>query len=46
MAEAGLAATEFGPDGFLPSDPAVMAEFLASHHLTAVCCSAAPTRPS
>jgi inosose dehydratase len=36
MAEVGLAATEFGPDGFLPSDPAVMAESLASHHLTAV----------
>ena len=36
MAEVGLAATEFGPDGFLPSDPAVMAAFLASHHLTAV----------
>ena len=32
----GLAATEFGPDGFLPSDPAVMAKFLASHRLTAV----------
>ena len=26
----GLAATEFGPDGFLPADPAVMAEFLAT----------------
>ncbi|MBV9208572.1 MAG: TIM barrel protein [Actinobacteria bacterium] len=36
MAEVGLAATEFGPDGFLPSDPAVMAEFLAARHLTAV----------
>ena len=36
MAEAGLAATEFGPDGFLPPDPAVMAKFLASYHLTAV----------
>ena len=36
MAAVGLAATEFGPDGFLPSDPAVMAAFLASHHLTAV----------
>jgi inosose dehydratase len=36
MAEVGLAATEFGPDGFLPSDPAAMAGFLASHHLTAV----------
>ena len=36
MAQVGLAATEFGPDGFLPSDPAVMARFLASHRLTAV----------
>ena len=36
MAQVGLAATEFGPDGFLPPDPAVMAEFLASRHLTAV----------
>src|SRR5439155_4910757 len=36
MAQVGLAATEFGPDGFLPSDPAVMAKFLASHRLSAV----------
>jgi inosose dehydratase len=36
MEEVGLAATEFGPDGFLPADPARMADFLASHHLTAV----------
>jgi len=36
MRDAGLAATEFGPDGFLPADPARMAEFLAAHHLTAV----------
>ena len=36
MQQVGLAATEFGPDGFLPGDPAVMAEFLASRHLTAV----------
>ena len=36
MAQVGLAATEFGPDGFLPSDPAAMAGFLATHHLTAV----------
>ncbi len=39
MQQVGLAATEFGPDGFLPvdpADPAVMAEFLASHCLTAV----------
>jgi inosose dehydratase len=36
MAQIGLAATEFGPDGFLPADPAVKGEFLASRHLTAV----------
>jgi inosose dehydratase len=36
MAQVGLAATEFGPDGFLPSDPAAMAGLLAAHHLTAV----------
>ena len=36
MQQVGLAATEFGPDGFLPGNPAVMAEFLASRHLTAV----------
>ena len=36
MAQVGLAATEFGPDGFLPADPAVMAECLAARHLTAV----------
>ena len=36
MADVGLAATEFGPDGFLPADPVVMAEFLAARHLTAV----------
>src|SRR5919201_416308 len=36
LREVGLTATEFGPDGFLPSDPAVMAGFLAARHLTAV----------
>ena len=36
MQRVGLAATEFGPDGFLPADPAVMAELLAARHLTAV----------
>jgi inosose dehydratase len=36
MSLVGLTATEFGPDGFLPSDPAVMAGFLAARHLTAV----------
>ena len=32
----GLAATELGPDGFLPSDPERLATVLADHHLTAV----------
>ncbi len=36
MQQVGLAATEFGPDGFLPADPTVMAELLAARHLTAV----------
>jgi inosose dehydratase len=36
MSEVGLAATELGPDGFLPADPATLAATLAAHHLTAV----------
>ncbi len=36
MQQVGLAATEFGPDGFLPADLTVMAELLAARHLTAV----------
>lgn len=36
MAAAGLAATEFGPDGFLPPDPDARAELLAGHGLAAV----------
>ncbi len=36
MQQVGLAATEFGPDGFLPADPAALAEVLAARHLTAV----------
>ncbi|MGW0936941.1 TIM barrel protein [Streptomyces sp. NPDC002666] len=36
MAAAGLAATEFGPDGFLPQDPEARAELLAGHGLAAV----------
>jgi len=36
MQQVGLTATEFGPDGFLPADPAAMAALLASRHLTAV----------
>jgi sugar phosphate isomerase/epimerase len=36
MREVGLTATEFGPDGFLPSRPAAMARVLDQHHLQAV----------
>ena len=36
MRELGLAATEFGPDGFLPADRAKLADPLASHDLHAV----------
>jgi inosose dehydratase len=36
MRELGLAATELGPDGFLPADPETMARVLADHHLQAV----------
>lgn len=36
MGEVGLAATEFGPAGFLPDAPDRMAAVLARHHLTAV----------
>lgn len=36
MREVGLAATEFGPEGFLPADPAAMADTLRRHHLQAV----------
>jgi inosose dehydratase len=36
MRAVGLAATELGPDGFLPADPGAMASVLAAHHLTAV----------
>jgi len=36
MGEVGLVATEFGPDGFLPSEPADMASVLSSHGLHAV----------
>ena len=31
----GLTATEFGPDGYLPPDPAERSRFLAQHDLTA-----------
>jgi inosose dehydratase len=36
MQEVGLAATELGPDGFLPGEPGAMAEVLSRHHLRAV----------
>jgi inosose dehydratase len=36
MRDAGLTATEFGPDGFLPADPAERAALLAAHGLEAV----------
>ena len=36
MAELGLAATEFGPDGFLPDGPQDKAEVLRAHGLQAV----------
>jgi inosose dehydratase len=36
MRAAGLVATEFGPDGFLPADPAAKAAELADHGLAAV----------
>ena len=36
MRDVGLAATEVGPDGFLPADPAKLAETLAGHDLHAV----------
>ena len=36
MREVGLTATEFGPDGFLPEDPAAKAATLAEHGLAAV----------
>ncbi|MEO6411631.1 MAG: TIM barrel protein [Pedococcus sp.] len=36
MSEIGLAATEFGPDGFLPDDPQGKADTLAGYELKAV----------
>ncbi|MBW8799729.1 MAG: TIM barrel protein [Streptomyces sp.] len=36
MREVGLAATEFGPDGFLPAAPEAMARVLSDHDLHAV----------
>ena len=36
MADLGLAATELGPDGFLPADPQTAAQLLSVHHMRAV----------
>lgn len=36
MRAVGLTATEFGPDGYLPSDPAARGRLLAEHGLTGV----------
>jgi inosose dehydratase len=36
MRDVGITATEFGPDGFLPDDPAGKAQVLAAHGLRAV----------
>ena len=36
MAEAGLRATEFGPDGFLPADPHERRALLKEHQLVAI----------
>ena len=36
MREVGLSATELGPEGFLPGDPAAMASVLSQHGLQAV----------
>ena len=36
MREVGLVATELGPEGFLPSDPAAMTGVLSEHGLQAV----------
>ena len=36
MSELGLGATEFGPDGFLPNDPAAKAQLLKEYNMVAV----------
>jgi inosose dehydratase len=36
MGQVGLLATELGPDGFLPSEPAAMARVLSEHRLHAI----------
>ena len=42
-----MAATELGPEGFLPAEPEAMADVLSRHQLHAIggftrCCSTAP----
>ena len=36
MREAGLSATELGPDGFLPSDPQELKDFVAGYDMSMV----------
>jgi len=36
MVESGLSATELGPDGYLPTDPVELQEFLSRFHLSIV----------
>ena len=36
MSELGFSATEFGPEGFLPMEPALKASILKEHNMTAV----------
>ena len=36
MAELGFSATEFGPEGFLPMEPALKASILKEHGMTVV----------
>lgn len=36
MMESGLTATELGPDGFLPTDPAELADYLAAKRMSVV----------
>jgi inosose dehydratase len=36
MHSLGLTATEFGPEGFLPSDPSQKAKFLSEHNIRAI----------
>ncbi len=36
MSEAGLSATELGPDGFLPTDPGELREYVASRDMSVV----------